>query len=299
MDITRAMQAFRAVIDEGSFNGAAKKLAMSPPAVTRLVAQLEEQLGVKLLVRTTRSVKPTTAGLEYAEHSRRILDDIEAANAAVSGLSSKPAGMLRITAPILFGQMFVTPSIIRYLKKFPEVDVDAVFLDRVVNMMEEGLDVAVRIGHLPDSTMRAVRVGQVRVITCASPEYLSENGMPQSPEDLAEHTLLSSGALNPNREWRFQQNGKERTLRVEPRLASSSNGAVIEAVRAGFGIARLISYQVAPCLQDGSIKTVLEAYQMPAMPVHILHREGRLTSAKVRRFIDMLAKDLKADPSLN
>jgi DNA-binding transcriptional LysR family regulator len=272
---------------------------MSPPAITRFVAQLEGHLGVKLLLRTTRSVKPTTAGLEYAQYSKRILADIETANVAVSGLRDNPAGTLRITAPILFGQMFVTPSIVRYLEQFPDVDVDADFLDRVVNLVDEGLDVAVRIGHLPDSTMRAVKVGQVRIITCASPTYLRENGMPQSLKDLDKHTLINSEALNPGREWRFQENGKETSYKVTPRLAFTSNGAVIEAVKAGFGIARLISYQVAPSLKDGSIKTVLEASQLPAMPVHILHREDRLTSAKVRRFIDVLAEDLKADPSLN
>ncbi|MDG1437931.1 MAG: LysR substrate-binding domain-containing protein [Emcibacteraceae bacterium] len=241
----------------------------------------------------------TDAGVNYLENAKRILEDVETANAAITGNSALPTGLLAVTAPMLFGQMFVMPSITRYLENHPETSIDAIFLDRVVNMLEEGLDVAIRIGHLPDSNMRALRVGTAKIILCASPEYIKKHGIPVSPTDLTEHSLISSRAINPTPEWRFEKNGKPMGVKIKPRLNVTSNSAAVEAALSGFGITRLISYQVAPYLQDGSLKTVLEEYEQPSMPIHILHREGRLTTPKVRSFIDMLASDLRNDPSLN
>lgn len=299
MDTLRTMKTFIAVVDEGSFAGAARSLNMSPPAVTRAIAQLENELGVKLLLRSTRKLKVTSAGSDYAVRARQILEDVEAANSAAMGLSSTPVGMLRVTAPVMFGQMFVTPTILEYLGTHSETQVDAVFLDRVVNMMDEDIDVAVRIGHLPDSSLRTLKVGSVRQILCASPEYLAKNGIPQSPADLQAHTLIRSSALNQTHEWRFADKQGEKGYKTAPRLQSSSNDTVLKAARAGFGIARVISYQAAPDLIGGSLKTVLEAYELPPWPINILHREDRLVSAKVRSFVDMLAANLRADPSLN
>ena len=299
MDQLRLMKVFVAVSHEQSFAAAARRLSMSPPAVTRAIAQLEDNIGVKLLHRTTRHVRPTEAGLIYLEDAQRIIEDVNAANAAVVGINAQPKGLLSVTAPVLFGQMFVMPTITRYLRANPDTNVDAVFLDRVVNMLEEGLDVAVRIGHLADSAAMARKVGSVRVILCASPQYLAENGLPKSPDELKQHSLISSKALNPTPEWRFMDKGKPKAVKISPRLTATSNGGAIEAAHAGFGITRLISYQVAPHLADGSLKTVLEQFEPPAMPIHILHREGRVATAKVRSFIDMLSSDLRCDPSLN
>lgn len=299
MDQFRLMKIYVAVADEHGFAAAARRLSMSPPAVTRAIAQLEDHLGIQLLQRSTRYVRATEAGLVYLENSRRILEDLEAANAEATGLRVRPTGLLSITAPVLFGQMFVMPTIIKYLREHPDITVNAVFLDRVVNMLEEGLDVAIRIGHLSDSAAMARKVGSVRIILCASPGYLAEHGIPKSPEDLKQHRLISSRSLNPVPEWRFQKNGKSKAFKIEPRLTVTSNGGAIEAALADFGIVRLISYQAAPYLQDGSLKTVLSEFEPPAMPVHLLHREGRLPSARVRGFIDILSSDLRSDKHLN
>ena len=299
MDVLRLMKVYVTVADESGFAAAARRLSMSPPAVTRAISQLEEHLGVQLLQRSTRIVRTTNAGVIYLENAKRILEDVETANAAITGDSALPTGLLSITAPTLFGQMFVMPTITRYLETHPDTRVDAIFLDRVVNMLEEGLDVAVRIGHLPDSSMRALRVGTVKIILCASPDYIEKHGIPAGPRELSQHSLISSRALNPIPEWRFEKNGKTMAVKITPRLSVTSNAAAVDAARSGFGITRLISYQVAPYLMNGSLKTVLEEYEQPSMPIHILHREGRLTTAKIRSFIDMLASDLRSNPSLN
>lgn len=299
MDTFKHMRVFVAVAEARHFAAAARKLSMSAPAVTRAVSQLEEHLGVKLLKRSTRQVVPTDAGIVYLENARAILDDVETANAMAAGVGSSPSGELRVTAPILFGRQYVLPSILQYLNTWPETNVDAAFLDRVVNMFEEGIDVAVRIGKLPDSSMRAIRVGSVRIILCAAPDYLKAHGIPQSPADLSNHQLISSRPLDTVPEWRLQGTGASQVVRLKPRLTVSSNDAAIAAAQSGFGITRLISYQAAPALIDGSLKTLLENFEPAPMPVHVLHREDRLASAKVRNFINILVENLRSDPVLN
>lgn len=299
MDHFHLMQVFVAVAEEEGFAAAARRLQSSPPAVTRAIAALERQLGVKLLDRTTRYVRSTEAGLRYLEDSRRILAEVEAADEAVAGINSEPRGHLTVTAPVLFGRLCVMPAIIKYLKHFPDAEVSAVFLDRVVNLLEEGLDVSVRIGDLPDSSMRALKVGSIRQVLCASPEYLAENGLPQHPNDLRQHELITSSAGSAAPAWRFLVAGEDMPLRVESRLTATTNDAAIEAATEGFGIARLLSYQVAPQVASGELVILLEAFERPQQPVHILHREGRYTSAKVRTFIDMLAAHLRDHEALN
>ncbi|MCC3860172.1 LysR family transcriptional regulator [Pseudemcibacter aquimaris] len=299
MDNLRLMNIFSVVAESNGFAAAARRLAMSPPSVTRAVSELENELGAKLFHRTTRTVRLTEIGENYLQDVRRIIDDVNAANAAVTGLRAAPVGGMSVTAPVLFGQMYIAPTISKYLKKWPDTQIHALFLDRVVNMLEEGMDVAVRIGHLPDSNMRAVRVGQVRVITCASPKYLEKHGIPNHPRELTDHQTISSLALNPTPKWRFCIDGKDRYVNVKPRLTSTSNGGAISAACSGLGITRLISYQVAPDLTKGSLKTVLEEFELPKLPIHILHREEQGGSAKIREFIDMLKTDLRANPNIN
>jgi len=195
----------------------------------------------------------------------------------------------------------VMPGVVEYLNTYPETQVDAVFLDRIVNLLEEGFDVGIRIGQLPDSTLHAKTVGEVRLVLVASPEYLARYGIPQTPEELKQHTLIASSAGNMTHDWQFsqrQQKGKQ-TIRIQPRLTVTSNQAAIDAATAGLGIARLISYQVADELKNGTLKTILSDYQLPAMPVHIIHREGRMASSKVRCFIDLMAQRLRQDKTLN
>jgi DNA-binding transcriptional LysR family regulator len=215
------------------------------------------------------------------------------------GVNDTPTGHLSVTAPTLFGQKYVMPSILAYLQTYPDTQVDAVFLDRVVNLLEEGFDVGVRIGELPDSTLRARRVGTVRMVLVAAPGYLVQAGIPQSPQALASHTLIASSASSLTQDWQFVELGQKKALRIQPRLTVTTNLAAIDAARAGFGIARLISYQVADELVRGELKIVLENYEPSAMPIHILHRENRFSSNKIRSFIDLLAQRLLNDKAIN
>lgn len=293
------MSVFVAVAEAESFSGAARKLAMSAPAVTRAVATLEERLGVRLLTRTTRHVRATEAGLRYLEDARRIIAEVDEADEAAGGVNAAPRGRLAITAPVLFGKMFVTPVVVDYLRRYPDVNVSALYLDRVVQLVEEGLDVGVRIGNLPDSSLQAIRVGQVRSVLCASPGYLAERGPPRAPDDLREHVLVSSSGISPRPEWRFMRDGQALALRVEPRLTVTTNDAAVEAAVRGLGIARLLSYQVAPQLASGELAIVLADYEIPALPIHVIHREGRHSAAKVRSFVDLIVARLRAQSSLN
>lgn len=298
MDRFHQMQVFQAVAEEEGFASAARRLKMSPPAVTRAVAALEDRLGVKLLSRTTRYVRATEAGQRYLEDARRLLAEVEAADEAAAGINAEPRGHLAVTAPVLFGRMFVMPGIVEYLKCYPEMEVDALFLDRVVSLVEEGLDVGVRIGDLPDSNMRALKVGEVRMVLVASPEYLERHGIPTEPHELQQRSVIASSAGNFAVGWRFKYPVGEQSVRIKPRLTVTTNDAAIEAALEGLGITRVLSYQVADQLADGRLQVLLPEFELPPRPVHIVHREGRYASAKVRAFIDLLAQRLRNDPAL-
>lgn len=299
MDQFHLMNVFVAVGEEESFAAAARRMDLSPAAVTRAIAGLEQQLGIKLLLRTTRSVRLTEAGRRYLEDTRNILASIIEANEAAAGVNSNPKGNLSVTASVLFGKVFVMPCIIEYLKQFPEVEVSASFLDRVVNLVDEGMDVAVRIGYLPDSSLKALRVGQTRRVLCASPEYLARNGIPQHPGDLLRHTVIAASGISPRVEWKFGAVDEPTIVRLKPRLTVTSNDAAIAGAVASLGITRLLSYQIAPELAEGKLKIILAEYEEAPWPIHVLHRESKYGSSKVRHFIDMLVKRLRANPFLN
>lgn len=298
MDRFLQMQVFVAVAEEEGFSAAARRLGQSAPAVTRAIAGLEDHLGVKLLNRTTRYVRATEAGIRYLEDARRILAEVEAAEDAAAGINAEPRGMLSVTAPVLFGRRYVMPGIVDYLTRYPEMQVDAVFLDRPVNLLEEGLDVGVRIGELADSSMRARRVGSVRQQVLASPAYLEERGAPETPHALNLHRVIASIAGNFGSSWRFQFPDGEQHVRVRPRLTVSSNDAALEAAIEGFGITRLLSYQAADAIAAGELVPILEPFAAPDVPVHIIHRSGPQSPGKVRSFIDLMAERLRADPAL-
>lgn len=299
MDQLHLMTVFSTVAEEQGFSAAARRLNMSPPAVTRAIAALEDELGIKLLIRTTRHVRVTEAGARYLEDTQRILLAVEQANEAAVGINATPKGHLTVTAPVLFGQKYVMPGVVEYLNTHPETQVSAVFVDRVVNLLEEGFDVGIRIGQLPDSTMQAKTVGKVHLVLVASADYLAKYGTPKTPEELSQHTLIASSAGNMNYDWQFGGAYTKKAIRIKPRLTVTSNQAAIDAASAGLGIARLISYQVADELNSGKLSTVLSDYQLPAIPVHIIHREGRMASSKVRSFIDLMSHRLQADQTLN
>lgn len=284
MDKFMAMSLFVAVAEQGNLARAGEQLGLSPPAVTRALAQLETRLGVRLLHRTTRRLRLSEAGERYLEDCRRILGELREAEEWLRGEQTAAQGQLQVTAPVLFGQLYVMPVVREYLEQQPRVQAQVMLLDRVVNLLEEGLDVAIRIGPLPDSSLRAVRVGQVRRLYCAAPEYLKHYGTPRQLGDLKRHRLIANQA----------------SLGKAPvRLQVNTNQAALEAALAGWGVVRLLSYQVAEPLSQGRLRVILEEETPPAWPIHVLHQEGRRVSLKVQMFVDLLASRLRADPALN
>jgi DNA-binding transcriptional LysR family regulator len=299
LDQLHLISVFVAVADANGFAGAARMLGVTPPAVTRAINELEARLAVRLVTRSTRVVRLTEVGARYAEDCRGILAELAEANESASRAHRSPRGLLTLTAPVLFGGTFVTPIVTEYLQRYPEVSTVCWFLDRVVNMMEEGVDVAVRIGELPNSSMQAVRVGRVRRVVCAAPTYLAEHGIPQRPEDLRAHTIVSASPVTPTSEWRMAQNGAPLIVKVRSRVTTTTNDSAIAAAVGGFGLTRLLSYQVAEQLCEGRLQTVLTEFEPAPLPVHVVHREGRHATQKARAFIDLAIERLRANPGLN
>lgn len=299
MDKFHSIQVFIQVADCAGFAAAARSLNMSPPAVTRAVATLEDELGTPLFVRTTRSVRLTESGERFLQDARRILLDLEEAQDAAVGTHAAPRGELHVTAPVLFGRMYVAPILGKFLSRHPQLSARTLFVDRIVNLVDEGQDVAIRIGALPDSSLIAVRCGTVRQVMVASPDYIAKHGLPALPEGLADHQIIQATGTNPGNDWKFQHNGKPISVRLEPRVRMNTNDAAIELTVRGSGVSRLLSYQVAPYVADGQLQVVLEAFEMPPQPVHVVHQEGRLVSAKVRAFVDFMVQHLRKDMDLN
>lgn len=299
MDKFNLITIFVAVVDTGGFVGAARKLNISPPAVTRAINELESQLKVRLLTRTTRVVRVTEAGARYVEDCRRIITELIDADESVGGVHGAPRGRIAITAPMLFGAKFVTPIVTEYLQRYSEVSASCLFLDRMVHMIDEGVDVAIRIGELPDSSMQAIRVGHVRRVICASPAYLKKYGLPKNPGDLQKHTIISANSVMSSPEWKLMVNGEQRIIKLQSRLNTTTNDSAIVAALNGFGLTRLLSYQVAEFLRDGQLKTVLSEHEPAPLPIHVVHREGKHASRKARTFIDLAVERLRGDTSLN
>ena len=302
MDKFHLLKVYVAVAEAEGFAAAARRLELSPPAVTRAIAALEDNLGVKLLQRSTRYVRTTDIGRRYLDDAKRILAELEAADHTASGINTEPQGQLTVTAPVLFGRRFITPSIVRYLERYPKTTVNAVFLDRVVNLLEEGIDVGIRIGELPDSSLRGRNVGSVRMVVCASPDYLQRYDRPERPDELRKHSLIASLAVGENQHWHFQSPDKARAqqrITIAPRLTVTTNDAAVEAAVNGLGITRVLSYQVADEVAAGKLEILMEDYQPAAKPITILHREDRNPAVKVRAFIDMLSDKLAGHSALH
>ncbi len=293
-----AMQTFVKVAETSSFAEAARQLNMSPPAVTRAVSALEEQIGTRLFTRTTRVVRLTEAGSRFLEDCRKILADVAEAEAAAAGSYARPTGTLNVTASVLFGQEFMVPILTDFLDQNPDVIVKALFVDRVVNIVDEGIDVAIRIGDLPDSSYSAVRVGTVRRVVCGAPAYFAAQGVPLEPADLAQHRIISGTSSFASLEWRFGQTRKA-SIHVSPRLSFSTYDALIRATLQGWGLSRPLSYQVGRHLVAGHLQTVLTEFEEAPLPIHIVHPEGRRASAKVRAFIDLAVDRLRANRLIN
>lgn len=299
MDRFKSLQVFIKVADLGGFAAAGRALSMSPPAVTRFIADLETRIGTRLFIRTTRALRLTESGERFLEDGRRILLDLEEAEESAIGLHAAPRGTLRITAPALFGRIHVSPIVGDYLDAYPLVNIHTMFLDRVVNLVDEGIDVGIRIGELADSTLSAILVGAVRRVVVGSSGYFAANGIPDHPRDLADHKLIHSIALGDAPEWAFQQKGRAFTIKIKSRLRMNTNDATLELVEADWGLSRLLSYQVLSHLQTGQLQTVLTEYELRPLPVHVVHQEGRLVSSKTRSFVDFMVERLRSNPAVN
>ena len=298
MDRFRELETFIAVAEEGAFNAASRRLNLSPPVVTRMVSALETRLGTRLLTRTTRKVALTDAGARLLADASRVLAELEAAENSAAGAHSSPRGVLRVTAPVLFGQRYIAPILCAFLDDYPAVTATTLFVDRVVDLIDEGLDVALRIGELPDSTLTATRVGTVRRLTVASPDYLARKGIPETPEALAEHSVIQPLTLHEAPIWPFVAGGRTRLARITPRLSANTVTTAVDAATAGWGIARVLSYQVADALAAGDLVEILSEWEDRRIPIHLVHSEGRLSAAKTRVFVEFAARGLRADPKL-
>lgn len=296
MDKLEAMQVFAEVAKQKSFVGASEQLNLSAPAVTRSIAWLENHLGVKLFHRTTRHVRLTESGGRFLTDTKRILADVEESEAAATGIYAAPKGTLTITAPMLFGEMHIMPIISEYLALYPDVSVKTMFSDRNTNLVEDELDIAIRIGHLKDSNLYATQVGNVKRILCGSPDYFQQYGIPQYPADLTQHQIILSMLYGPLSSWEFINNGKKEVIKLTPRLQCFQGSAAIKAAIQGTGITRVMSYQVGEELKEGRLQRVLEHFEEDPLPINILHLEGRRMNSKIRTFLDLVVKRLKDNP---
>ena len=295
MDRLEAWTIFAAVGEQGGFAKAARQLGRSPAAVTRAVAALEERLGLRLFNRTTRSVALTDDGLRYLERCRHVLGEVAALEAAASAARQEPQGSFALTAPLIFGRLHVLPILQRFLADFPAVDARLLLIDRTVSLVEEGLDLGIRIGRLPDSSLRAIRAGAVTRGVYASPAYLRRRGTPKHPRDLRDHDCIAFSAATPAADrWSFRDGRGGFAVAVRPRLVVNSGEAAIDAAVGGLGLTCVLSYQVTDALAAGTLRRVLTAFELPSMPIHVVHPAGRHLPAKVRLFIDRAVEELRA-----
>ena len=290
MDRIEAMQAFVAVADLQKFAPAARKLGLSPSAVTRLIAALEDRLGARLLQRTTRSVTLTDVGARYLERARRILSDIEEAEGAAEGERTRPSGRLVVSAPVGFGRLHVSPLMCSYLKRYPEVSAELRLSDQIINLVEDGVDLAIRIGHLANSTLVARHVGEMRRIVVASPDYLKQRGEPDTPAAITAHDSIQFGAATVSPDWRFVEDGHEVRVTCAPRLVTNSADAAIQYAEQDGGLTRVLAYQAAEAIKAGRLRIVLAQFEAPPLPIHVVYPTSRLLSAKVRAFIDLVTE---------
>jgi len=294
MDRLHELEVFIAVAEADSFAKAATRLRLSPPAVTRAISALEDRLGVRVFNRTTRSLTITDVGQRFLESARRILTDLEAAEKEAVGETATPQGHLTITASVTFGRLTIAPVVCSFLGQHPRVTMSVLLVDRIVNLVEEGVDVAVRIGSLPDSTLIAKRIGAVRQVLVASPIYLARRGTPAAPTDLKLHSVIAFTGLMPNREWRFVNGRKLGAVSLRPTLEINDAGAAIEDAEMGHGVTIALSYMVSDKIREGKLAPVLDAFTLPPQPVHLVYPHARLVAPKVRAFIDFAAPRLKS-----
>ena len=293
MDRLDELVVLATILDAGSLAGAARRLRRSPPAVTRVLAALEERVGARLVQRTTRQLTPTQAGRRLVTHARQLLADYQQAVGRVKESKQAPLhGLLRITAPSLFGRLHIVPLISKFLHAHPGVQVELVLANRNLDLVEEGLDLAVRIGPLTELGLIARRVGQVYAVLSASPDYIARRGRPRTPRDLMKHDIVFVSQPRSSVEWRFRASGRQQVVRLTPRFMVTEVEAALSAARAGGGIARSLSYQVADDFSSGTLVRLLREFELPAWPIHLVVPTMRHMPRTVRAFLDFATPTL-------
>ncbi|MES3002524.1 MAG: LysR family transcriptional regulator [Pseudomonadota bacterium] len=293
MDKLKAMQTFVRIAEEGSLSAAARATGASLPAVVRSLAAYEAVLGVRLFNRTTRRISLTEEGRAHLENTRRVLGALEESEAALGATSRDPAGHLSITAPVLFGQMWVAPAVTRFVAQYAQMKCSVVLMDRVVNLLEEGMDVGIRIGALEDSSLVALPLGEIRRVVVAHPAYLRKHGVPRHPRELRESNCITT--VTERAVWGdFQENGRAFRVTVSGNLQFNHVLPAVQACAEGAGFGMFFSYQVAPYLADKRLKIVLEKFERPARPISIVYPHARLLPARTRLFIDWIRNDITA-----
>ena len=293
MDQLGAIRVFVAVAEHGSLSAARRRLHMPLTTVSRQLAALEGQLGLRLITRTTRRLTLTEAGRRYLEVCRHVLDQLQAVERRLAGEQEEPQGELALTAPVVFGRLHVLPIVAEFLDAFPRVRARMLLLDRVVDLLEEGIDVAMRVGALSDSSLIATRLGTIRYITCASPSYLEEHGAPAVPQDLAEHSCISFATLSTTERWTYAGQKKQQSISVRSRLIVNTAEAAIDAAISSFGITRVLSYQAVGALADKALVRLLREHEGEEAPIHVLYPDGRHPPPKLRAFLDALVPHLR------
>jgi len=293
MDKLRAMTTFVRIVETGSLTAAADHLGTSPTSVVRSLSALERELGVRLLNRTTRRMALTDEGRDYFERCRHLLINVEEAEAALLARQVKPVGRLVITAPVMFGRLHVGPAVTDFLAAYPEVRIELLLLDRVVDLIEEGIDLAVRIGTLPESSLVAIPLGSTRRIICASPDYLASHGQPENPAELQNHRAIRTTGSSLETDWSFQDDGRTLRVAMPHILATNHIDFAIDACLRGVGCGRFFAYQVREQVAAGKLVRLLRAYEAPPLPVNFAYPHARLLSSRVRAFIDRAAPVLR------
>jgi DNA-binding transcriptional LysR family regulator len=293
MDRFDAMATLIAAVDGGSLSAASRALGMPLATVSRKVAELEAHLRTQLVVRTSRRLSLTEAGRAYVAASRRILDEIDDAERAASGEYRAPRGHLTITAPIMFGRLHVEPVVLDFLRAYPDITARLVLADNVVNLIDEHIDVAVRVGNLADSSIVATRLGAVTWVTCASPDYLETRGTPETPEALEGHDCVMFEGLYSNNLWTFGRGQQALAVPIRPRFAVNTADAAIAASIASAGITRVLSYQVASAVTAGALRLILRPFEPEPLPVHLVYGGQSLVPLKLRAFLDFAAPRLR------
>jgi len=293
MDKLAAMRAFVEIVDRGSLTAAGEALDRSLPTMVRTLADLERSLGAVLLRRTTRRMSLTEEGRAYLERCRRILADVEQAEELAGSATGEPRGPLRVTAPALFGKMHVAPAVVEFVRRYPKVEVELLLLDRIVDLVDEGIDAAIRIARLADSSMIAIPVGAVRRVVCASPKLLRAEGEPARPEELSSRSCVRFRGLTPASRWYFQDAGREVAVPVQGSFITNQAETAIQACTNGLGFGLFLSYQVEPEIRARKLRVVLSDYEPPPVPVSLVYSEARMLSRRLRAFVDWMKPRLR------